>query len=153
MSTAVIDQAGIRRLIPHAGTMCLLDAVIAWDRQRIHCRAFGHRDPAHPLAREGRVAALHLVEYGAQAMAIHGGLSAQAGGTAAAAGVLVSVRDVHLAVARIDDVEDPLDVHAERLVASGGGWLYGFRIEAAARPLASGRVAVLPAPDATVPAR
>lgn len=146
-----IGAEAIRRLIPHAGTMCLLDAVIDWSDARIHCRATSHRDPAHPLARDGRLAALHLIEYGAQAMAIHGGLLAAAAGGTAAAGVLVSARDVRLLRARIDDLAADLEVHAERLVASGGGWLYAFEVEAAGAPLASGRVAVLPPPDATLP--
>lgn len=148
--TEGLDQAAIRRLIPHAGTMCLLDEVLAWDARSIDCRARSHRSPDHPLARDGRVAALHLIEYGAQAMALHGGLSA---GGAAAPGLLVSARDVRFEVDRIDDIAAALEVHAERLVASGGGWLYGFRVSAAGRQLASGRVAVLPAPDATLASR
>jgi len=33
----LIDKAAIRRLIPHAGAMCLLDTVIAWDETSITC--------------------------------------------------------------------------------------------------------------------
>jgi predicted hotdog family 3-hydroxylacyl-ACP dehydratase len=65
--------------------------------------------------------------------------------------VLVSARDVRFEVEWIDDIAAPLDVHAERLIASGGGWLYGFRVEAEGRLLAAGRVAVLPAPNANLP--
>ena len=47
--------------------MCIRD-------RRISLRAIGHVDPAHPLRSNGRLHALHLCEYGAQAMAVHGGL-------------------------------------------------------------------------------
>lgn len=151
--TPLLDKVAIRRLIPHAGSMCLLDEVIAWDDIRIHCRTRTHRDPAHPLARDGQLAALHLIEYGAQAMALRGGLAAQAGGGVAAPGVLVSAREVALAVDRIDDLDAALEVRASRLVAHGGGWLYAFTVDAAGQHLASGRVAVIPAANANLAGR
>lgn len=146
--TPSLDTAALRRLIPHAGSMCLLDSVREWDDDTIHCRSGSHRRVDHPLRAQGRLAALHLIEYGAQAMAVHGGLLAQAQGEAARAGLLVSVRDVVLEVEWLDDIADDLEVIATRRVAGSGGWLYAFDIRAALRPLAHGRVAVLPATTA-----
>jgi len=143
MSPGPLDRAAISALIPHQGTMCLLDAVVRWDAQMIHCRASNHRDPRHPLAQAGRLAALHLIEYGAQAMAVHGGLLAQAAGTRAPPGMLASVREVSLAVERIDDLAGDLELHARRLLASGGGWLYEFSASIDNRLLAQGRIAVI----------
>ena len=140
----MIDRAAILALIPHAGSMCLLDSVVDWNADSIHARSERHRDPAHPLRHQGRLAALHLIEYAAQAMAVHGGLSAQAAGTRAAPGMLVSVRAVRLHVEQLDTIGEPLDIRSTRQVASGGGWLYSFEIAAAERALAEGRVAVLP---------
>jgi predicted hotdog family 3-hydroxylacyl-ACP dehydratase len=37
--TLPIDRAAIAALIPHAGAMCLLDGVLAWNRTSIACRA------------------------------------------------------------------------------------------------------------------
>lgn len=130
-------------LIPHAGAMCLLDEVVAWNESALHARAFSHRDPANPLRSDGRLRGVHLCEYGAQAMAVHGGLLARAAGGRAVPGHLVSLRAVELAVARIDDFPGALDVHAERLLAGEAGWQYAFRIEHAGRELASGRAAVI----------
>ncbi|MDB5986532.1 MAG: hypothetical protein JWR16_1585 [Nevskia sp.] len=143
MSAALLDRAALSALIPHQGTMCLLDAVLSWDQQAIHCRAISHRDPQHPLAADGRLAALHLIEYGAQAMALHGGLLARAAGASAAPGVLALVREVSFTVDRIDDLADDLDLHARRLLASSGGWLYEFSASAGGKLLAQGRVAVI----------
>src|SRR5436305_6706442 len=102
--TTPIDKAEIRRLIPHAGTMCLLDSVLGWDDESIVCTTNTHRDEANPLRRDGRLSALHALEYGAQAAAIHGGLRARAAGTTAPPCYLAAMRDAHLHVARLDDL-------------------------------------------------
>ncbi|WP_291227361.1 phosphotransferase [Dokdonella sp.] len=130
-------------LIPHAGSMCLLDEVIAWDEESIHARTASHGRSDHPLRSDGRLRALHLCEYGAQAMAVHGGLLARAQGKIAEPGLLVSLREVELQVARIDDLPGLLDVHARRLLAGDGHWQYAFRIEHAGALLAQGRAAVI----------
>jgi predicted hotdog family 3-hydroxylacyl-ACP dehydratase len=135
----------IARLIPHQGSMCLLDAVQSWNEAAIECTTATHRGAGNPLRAGGELAAVHLVEYGAQAMAVHGGLLARAQGGVAAPGLLVAVRDVQLAVARIDDVGGDLTVRAKKLVANAGGWLYSFEVDAGDKRLASGRVSVIPA--------
>src|SRR5688572_6435242 len=66
----------IAALIPHQGLMCLWEEVVEWDEERIVVRSRGHRDPAHPLRSGDQLHAVHLCEYGAQTMAVHGGLLA-----------------------------------------------------------------------------
>lgn len=134
-------------LIPHAGAMCLLDAIVAWDADSIHARGFSHQRLDHPLRSDGQLRALHLCEYGAQAMAVHGGLLARAQGTSAQPGYLVSLREVDLLVARIDELPGTLDVHAQRLLSGEGHWQYAFRIEHAGALLAQGRAAVIASAD------
>ncbi|MGN6518082.1 MAG: phosphotransferase [Dokdonella sp.] len=138
-----VPAAPWRCLIPHAGAMSLLDELVAWDEASVHLRAHSHRRADHPLRSDGRLRALHLCEYGAQAMAVHGGLLARAAGGVAAPGYLVSLRAVELAVQRIDDLTGALDVHAERLLGGEGGWQYAFRVEHAGELLARGRAAVI----------
>ena len=75
-----LGRADIEALVPHKHAMCLWDEVLDWDAQRIVLRTAGHRDAAHPLRSDGQLRALHLCEYGAQAMAVHGGLLALAWG-------------------------------------------------------------------------
>ena len=70
-----MDRTQIATLIPHAGAMCLLDAVIAWDATTITCLASSHRTPTNPLAARGRLEVVCGVEYAAQAMAVHGALA------------------------------------------------------------------------------
>jgi len=130
-------------LIPHQGTMCLLDAVVAWSPAAIHARSDSHRRADNPLRSDDRLRAVHLCEYGAQSMAVHGALIAREAGLAAAPGFLVSLRGVSLGVARIDDLDGTLDVHGERLLGSESSWQYTFRIEHAGIEIAAGRAAVM----------
>lgn len=143
MREAPRDRDGIAALIPHQGEMCLWDEVLDWDAQSIRLRGARHRDPANPLRSGGRLRALHLCEYGAQAMAVHGGLLAAAGGGRAAAGVLVALRGVQLHVARIDDLPGDLVCEARQLVASPTSQQYEFRISHGDALLAEGRAAVV----------
>ncbi len=138
-----LERADWAALIPHQGSMCLLERVLEWDEQRLHAQTDSHHHADNPLRSDGQLRALHLCEYGAQAMAVHGALLARASGGAAAPGYLVSLRGVQLAVARIDQLAGPLDVHAERLLGGEGSWQYQFRIEHAGQLLASGRAAVM----------
>ena len=92
----LIDKPAIRRLIPHAGAMCLIDSVSAWIPSRIDCSSDTHRDPDHPLRRDGRLAALHAFEYAAQAAAIHGGLLAAHEGRPVPRAWLGALRDARL---------------------------------------------------------
>ena len=131
-------------LIPHAGGMCLLDGVLSWDASSIHALSTSHVLASHPLRGKDGLHALHLAEYGAQAMAVHGALLArEQGATEPKPGMLVSLRGVKLAVERIDDLAGTLDVRAQCLIADEGGAQYAFRIEHEGREIASGRAAVI----------
>jgi predicted hotdog family 3-hydroxylacyl-ACP dehydratase len=144
VSGIALDRDGILALVPHQGAMCLWDEVVSWDGERIALRARNHRDPGHPLRDGAGLRGLHLCEYGAQAMAVHGGLRARAAGGRAAPGMLVALRGVAVHCARIDDLPDALEGEAELLVDGDGGWQYAFRIAHAGRLLAEGRAAVMP---------
>ena len=131
--------ADIAQLVPQQGPMCLLSGVVQHDAESIVCHAVSHRDAGNPLRRADRLPALAAIEYAAQAMAAHCALLGGGGGR----GLLAGVRDVALHVERLDDIEAPLQVRAQRLVANGRHLLYAFTVEASARVLANGRVAVV----------
>lgn len=138
-----VSRHEILALIPHAGAMCLHDSVEVWSESEIRCVSTGHRDVHNPLRRDGQLSALHLAEYGAQAMAIHGGLLARAKNECAAPGFLASVRDLRLHVRRLEDLAAPLQTEAKLLMAGAGGWTYEFKATAAGMELGSGRVMVM----------
>jgi predicted hotdog family 3-hydroxylacyl-ACP dehydratase len=134
-----MTPADIAQLVPQQGPMCLLSGVVQHDAESIVCEAVSHRDARNPLRRADRLPALAAIEYAAQALAAHCALL----GGSTGRGLLAGVRDVVLHVARLDDIEDPLQVRAQRLVANGRHLLYAFTVEAGARVLASGRIAVV----------
>jgi predicted hotdog family 3-hydroxylacyl-ACP dehydratase len=139
----MLGREAIAALIPHQGTMCLLDRVLEWDDDHIVLATATHRSPANPLRLAGRLSSIHLCEYGAQAMAVHGGLSAQADGRVAKPGFLVSLRDVELHVEFIEGLDGELRVSAQRLMGTEASWQYSFEIQHAGRTLASGRAAII----------
>ena len=142
-----MSRADIESLIPHRGAMCLLERVCDWDQAQVRLATATHRDPANPLRRDGHLAALHLCEYGAQAMAVHGGLTARAEGRQAPPGFLVSLRSVSLHCEHVEDLSGELEVVAERLQATPTTWQYAFRVSHEGRVLAEGRAAVIARTD------
>lgn len=130
-------------LIPHQGAMCLNERVLDYDDTRVRLATTTHRAADNPLRRRGRLRAIHLCEYGAQAMAVHGGLLARDAGRRAPPGMLVALRAVRFHAQRIDDLEGELVVEAERLLASETSSQYAFRVSHGERVLAEGRAAVM----------
>jgi predicted hotdog family 3-hydroxylacyl-ACP dehydratase len=138
----VLSRDWIAARVPHQGGMCLLDGVAAWSAEHIRCVAASHRRPDNPLRADGRLAGVCGIEYAAQAMAVHGALLA-ADGAPPRQGYLASVRGVELLADRLDDVDDDLDIEAERLSGDDNHILYRFELRAAGRPLLRGRAAVI----------
>jgi predicted hotdog family 3-hydroxylacyl-ACP dehydratase len=145
-----LDRTGIARRIPHSGSMCLLERLEGWDADEIRCSTTTHRLADNPLRTAGGLLAPNVIEYAAQAMALHGGLLAAEGSTPSA-GFLASARNVRMSVARLDDVEGALQVQARRLSGDERQILYEFAVKAEdGRMLAEGRaVVVLNTPLAT----
>jgi predicted hotdog family 3-hydroxylacyl-ACP dehydratase len=140
---SAVNRALIAQLIPHQGAMSLLERVASWDESSIVALSATHRAADHPLRSHGRLRAVHLCEYGAQAAALHGGLVARAAGTIAAPGYLVSLRDVSFTCTRIDDLDGELEIRAELLLHDGGSWQYRFAASHAGNTLAGGRLAII----------
>jgi predicted hotdog family 3-hydroxylacyl-ACP dehydratase len=139
--TAAFDHAWIGAHIPHHGSMCLLDSVVAHDAQRVRCIARSHRAPDNPLRSHGRLAAACGIEYAAQAMAVHGALLAA--GAEPRPGFLASVRSAVLHVGRLDDIAQDLEVEAARVTGDSGTVLYDFVLRAGGRLLLEGRAAIV----------
>jgi len=136
-----MPHADIAALIPHQGGMCLLEDVIEWDDARIVLSTSTHRSVDNPLHVDGKLRAVHLCEYGAQAMAVHGALKAAPG--RAPPGMFVSLRSVTFAREYIHDLAGPLRIEALCLQATESSQQYSFRITHDDQLVAEGRAAVL----------
>lgn len=141
------SREAIAALIPHQGTMCLLERVTECSPDRVVCITATHLDIAHPLKHAGRLASVHLCEYGAQAMAVHGALTNLSDSVVKRPGLLVALRDVELTDDEVN-CRSSLEVTAERLQQSFSGSIYAFRVRCNETVLATGRATVMPAPAA-----
>jgi predicted hotdog family 3-hydroxylacyl-ACP dehydratase len=143
----MLNHDALCRLIPHADDMCLLDEVISWDDTSVVCRSLTHRNKQHPLRENGRLAAVHAAEYGAQAMAVHGGLLASRDGEKVRPGYLVSLRNLVLHVSRLDTVDSALTVTATQLMANSSNLIYAFQLHADGSAVAEGKATVMAIPE------
>jgi predicted hotdog family 3-hydroxylacyl-ACP dehydratase len=137
----LMTRDDIAALIPHSGSMCLLDGVLSWDENTIICRTASHWLPDNPLRSNGRLAGVCGVEYAAQAMALHGGLTGE--GSRPSAGYLASIRDLACFVGRLDDISDDLTIRAGKLLGEGNRVIYAFTVRAGDLDLLTGRAAVV----------
>ena len=133
----------ISGLLPHAGTARMIERVVSWDREHVAAVTTRHRATDNPLRKHGRLAGIHLAEFGAQTMAIHGGLLNREDGAAPRPALLVSVRDFRCTRDFIDDLPGELQVLARVLMAGAAGFQYSFDVHHAEELIASGRVAAM----------
>jgi predicted hotdog family 3-hydroxylacyl-ACP dehydratase len=138
----LISREAIAAMIPHAGSMCLLDGVLSWDAGRIRCSSRTHRDPDNPLRMDQQLSALCGIEYAAQAMAIHGALAGNVGNRPRL-GYLASLREVSCRRTRLDDLEGDLIVEAERLIGEESRVIYSFEVGVGDVEVLRGRAAVV----------
>ncbi len=148
---APLAHADIARLIPHQGTMCLLASVEQWDGASITCHACNHRNLDHPLRTPSGLLSTCLIEYAAQAMALHGALCAGAEREPVAPGFLAAARNVNLTRLRLDDLPpatpDELRIVATCQAGDARQLLYEFTASHGDVLLASGRVSVALKPN------
>lgn len=139
----MIGHDEICAMIPHAGSMCLLDSVEQWDEQSIVCQSRSHTLKSNPLRKNHQLSAVHAIEYGAQAMAVHGCLLARARGETLKPGYLAALKEVQLHLSRLDDLGEPLIISAQQLIAAGGNLMYTVSIRCADQEVASARATVV----------
>lgn len=132
-------------LLPHRGTARMLERVVRWDADEIVAATTTHASADNPLRHAGRLASVHLAEYGAQAMALHGALTAGPG-RAAPDALVVAVRDFNATRATIDELPGEIEIRARRLLATPTSWQYSFEARHAGEVIASGRIAVMAQP-------
>lgn len=148
----LLDHDAIAARIPHAGPMCLLEQVIAWDEHYIECIGTGYRS-GHPLSRDGRLPSTAAIEYAAQAMALHGRLVqerlasafAPAPGQQSEAprrGFLAGLRSVQLHCRWIEADWPGLSIRVDRFAGDEVQVLYDFDVRALG-PVAQGRAVVI----------
>ncbi|MCS6294958.1 MAG: hypothetical protein H8K09_01865 [Nitrospira sp.] len=135
------------RLVPHSGTMCLLDGVETWDADHIVCRATSHLRPDNPLRDDSGLRALCAIEYGAQAMAAHATLLGLGHGHRVTDGVLASLRNVTTTLSHLDELKGALTILATLQLTHQQGRIYDVTVTGDGRTVLTGRLSVMLAPD------
>ncbi|BCA55721.1 phosphotransferase [Nitrospira sp. KM1] len=137
------SSPNIADLIPHQGSMCLLDSVETWDDEHIVCLATSHRRLDNPLRDGSGLRALCAIEYGAQAIAAHAFLTQASPGGRSGIGLLAAARDVIATVSHLDNVDGPLTIRAQAVLRFDRGNIYDVAIQYRERPLLTGRLTVV----------
>ncbi len=132
----------IETLVPHQGSMCLLEKVLAWDETSATCQASSHHRPDNPLRMDEHLPAFAGIEYAAQAMAAHSSLTGKASGRSAR-GYLVSVRDVQIEGERLDAIDAALTVQVHRVSSDAGHLMYDFCVALGERKVVWGSATVI----------
>ena len=141
--SVTIDADQIRNLIPHAGSMCLLDKVLSFDAQGIVCIARSHRSQTNPLRENNMLHAVCGIEYAAQAMAVHGALISSIPSKTPRAGRLAGIRSVEFVVSRLDDIQEDLEIYATQLMGDENSMVYAFTVKIPNRDLLTGKATVV----------
>lgn len=145
--TIGIEQ--IRALLPHSGTMCLLEEVDDWSASRIVCRTQTHRRADNPLRSPDGLGSAIGVEYAAQAMALHAGLvqdserKTDPKHPTGQHGVIASVRNVKLFRPYLHMIESDLIIEADLLSGDVRSALYDFQVGGDGQSIVSGRATVV----------
>lgn len=137
------SHLNIAELIPHHGTMCLLDTVESWDERHILCTTTSHRRNDNPLCDPSGLRTICAIEYGAQAIAAHAALLRSPSGHGPVVGLLAAVRDLVTTQPYIHTIEGALTVRADAVLIQEHGLMYLITVHGEGRTLLSGRVSVM----------
>lgn len=139
----MIKHEELCSLIPHSFDMCLLDHIESWDQDNIICTSCSHLLETNPLRREQSLSSIHLLEYAAQAMAVHGGLHDREQGLQMTEGYLAALRDIKINLCELDKLQANLRIEANQILSQGGNMIYNFTVSTADTELVSGRATVV----------
>lgn len=123
----MLDRDAIRALIPHQGTMCLLDQAYRWSATHIEAGSSSHLDRDNPLRHNGRLPTICGSEYALQAAVLHGALLA--GHSAQPPGRLAALRLDRIHADRLDDPAlGRLAIEAHLEWSDASGLIYRFTL-------------------------
>ena len=133
----MMKKSQICQLLPHSGTMCLLDEVVSWDAISLVAKTMSHTEDDNPLIVNGSLNSIHGVEYSAQAMASHSVLLKQQeaetkSGQYQSRGYLAGVKKIQISEQYLFDAQPenlmPLLIHVSVMLSGSQGFTYQFKI-------------------------
>ena len=139
----MIAHDELSTLIPHSFDMCLLDRIDSWNDDEIVCYSHSHLSTENPLRREQALSSIHVLEYAAQAMAVHGGIQNREHGKKMTEGYLAALRDVNINLCELSEIKDELCIKVKKMLSQQGNMIYSFSVSSREIELASGRATVV----------
>ncbi|MEC4680246.1 MAG: 3-hydroxylacyl-ACP dehydratase [Nitrospirota bacterium] len=140
MST--LSKLELSKFLPHGKDMCLLSSVEYWDASSITCLTSTHQDQDNPLRQHGRLGMISGLEYAAQAMAVHVGLTTNISEHNASVGYLGAVRDLQVHSRTFQEFAEDLTIEANILLEQSMSFIYTFSIKAGETTLLQGRASI-----------
>ena len=127
---APLRSKDIAELIPHTGNMVLLDEINQWDNNSITATAFSKAPHDNPLLEESdnyRFDSMLLIEYGAQAAAVHAALLSSGLGEQRPA-YIGAVKNVAITQPNLDPTLT-ITINASMLLANANGAIYDIECQ------------------------
>jgi len=138
---SLISKKDLCQLLPHAGGMCLLDSVVDWNMTTIRCIACSHIDRQNPLRQPDGLASICGLEYAAQAIGVHIGLTTSSD-HGPAIGYVGAVKALNLHSPRLDTFKEDLEIECQNLFGQGTSFIYSFVVKAGRAKLLEGRASI-----------
>lgn len=144
----LIQRQQIARLIPHGEAMCLLDQITDWDGHHLSATTASHRRADNPLFENGWMDTVTLVEYGAQAAAVHAALQ-QSGLGAVRPAYLGAIKKLRLFTRQVDVSVAELQILAQCVFSDNSGAIYDIHVCAGDIDLLGGRIVLVQPSNST----
>ena len=132
----------LAKFLPHGHNMCLLSSVEHWDEKSIVCFTLTHQEPDNPLRRNGVLEMLSGLEYAAQAMGVHVGLTQNISEHNASVGYLGAIRDIQVCCQTFHQFGEDLRIEAQLLLEQPMSFIYTFSIKTHEDTLLQGRTSI-----------
>jgi predicted hotdog family 3-hydroxylacyl-ACP dehydratase len=139
---SLVSRERIAALLPHGESMCLLDGVQRWDKDSIVALSLSHHQDSNPLREQGSLAAVALVEYAAQAAAVHAGLT-DTGLVGDQVGFIGAIKALKLHAQKVPAEAKTLFCEAQCSFNNGSGAIYQFTVRSDLGLIIEGRVVLV----------
>ncbi|MEO6203506.1 MAG: 3-hydroxylacyl-ACP dehydratase [Nitrospirales bacterium] len=139
---SALSRVELSRFLPHGESMCLLSSVEYWDEFSIVCESTTHREPHNPLFKNGKLDSICGVEYAAQAIAVHIGLTKFSTHSKGPPGFLGGIRNLKVEVGRLDQFPGNLVIRATLLLGQQTSFMYTFSMTSETVLLLAGRASI-----------
>jgi len=146
-----VNKQALCQLLPHSGTMCLIDKIVLWDKTSLLAQTESHLDSNNPLRHQGSISSIIGVEYAAQSMALHAALLSQQEDPGHSRkqkpeGYLATIRTIRIGADSLYSPDSanlsPLMISVSVLMCDSQGYSYEFTITADNSLLLSGRLTI-----------